>query len=159
MSTRSTVHANFSIERDYPYPPARVFHAFADEGAKASWFADSPAEMSTDRLEFDFRVGGLERLAMQVKDGPSITYDARYEDIVTNERIVSSYIMTMDGERISVSVATTEFVATDAGTRLILTEQGAFLDGLDNNAQREQGTRELLQSLGQALEDGLNDDA
>jgi hypothetical protein len=59
--------------------------------------------------------------------------------------------MTMDGQRISVSVATLEFLPDDAGTRFILTEQGAYLDGLDTNAQREEGTVELLDQLGKFL--------
>ncbi len=33
------------------------------------------------------------------------------------------------------------------GTRLVFTEQGAFLDGHDNVAQREEGARGLLEAL------------
>ena len=58
----------------------------------------------------------------------------------------------MDGQRISVSVATLEFIPADNGTRLILTEQGAYLDGLDTSAQREEGTRGLLDALATYLE-------
>lgn len=151
MTERSTAHARFTIEREYPYPPARVFGAFSDATAKAAWFGEPAEQMTTDSVEFDFRVGGRELLAMQVKDGPAITYEARYEDIVENERIVTSYFMTMDGERISVSIATTEFVGRGSATKLIFTEQGVFLDGLDTAAQREEGTRELLEALGRAL--------
>ena len=38
-----------------------------------------------------------------------------------------------------------------AGTRLILTEQGAFLDGYDDPALREHGTQGLLDALGASL--------
>jgi hypothetical protein len=37
------------------------------------------------------------------------------------------------------------------GTRLTYTEQGTFLDGHDTPAQREQGTRDLLDALGAEL--------
>ena len=37
------------------------------------------------------------------------------------------------------------------GTRLTLTEHGAFLDGHEDPALREQGTRWLLEKLGEAL--------
>jgi uncharacterized protein YndB with AHSA1/START domain len=40
----------------------------------------------------------------------------------------------------------------DTGTRLVYTEQGACLDGLDTPDAREHGTRELLDALGTALE-------
>ena len=56
-----------------------------------------------------------------------------------------------DESRISVSLATVELKPKDAGTRLIYTEQGAFLDGYDNPAQREHGTIELLDALGAEL--------
>ena len=51
------------------------------------------------------------------------------------------------------SVATVEFLDQGASTRLILTEQGVFLDGHDTAAQREEGTRGLLGSLARFLED------
>lgn len=54
--------------------------------------------------------------------------------------------MHLDDKRISVSLATAEF--TLSGTRLIYTEQGAFFDGNDTLAAREQGTRDLLDALG-----------
>lgn len=68
-----------------------------------------------------------------------------------DERIVITYDMHLDEKRISVSLATMEFKPEGAGTRLIFTEQGAFLDGYDIPAQREQGTRDLLDALGEEL--------
>jgi uncharacterized protein YndB with AHSA1/START domain len=80
------------------------------------------------------------------------SYDAVYRDIVPNERIVSTYEMHMDDKRISVSVATVEFLAAGRGTKLILTEQGAFLDGFDKPEFRERGTGDLLDALGKELQ-------
>jgi uncharacterized protein YndB with AHSA1/START domain len=150
--TRTVVHDTFVIERSFPASPARVFLAFADPKAKIRWFGEPDAAVPAPH-EIDFRVGGRESLSGDAPgDGPHFTYDAVYQDIVDNERIVYSYDMTMDGRRISVSVATLEFLSEANGTRLILTEQGVFLDGLDTNAIREQGTRELLEALAQYLE-------
>ena len=39
MTERSVTHATFVIERTYHASPARVFNAFADQAAKARWFA------------------------------------------------------------------------------------------------------------------------
>jgi hypothetical protein len=47
--------------------------------------------------------------------------------------------MFVDGIRISVSVATAEFAPEGDGTRLVFTAQGAFLDGHETPARREQG--------------------
>jgi hypothetical protein len=48
-------------------------------------------------------------------------------------------------------VATVEFHDSGCGTELVLTEQGAFLDGHETAAQREEGTRSLLESLAASL--------
>jgi uncharacterized protein YndB with AHSA1/START domain len=61
--------------------------------------------------------------------------------------------MAADGQRLSVSVATVQFLNQGASTRLVLTEQGVFLDGRDTAAQREEGTRGLLDALARLLED------
>src|SRR5579883_1515062 len=146
MSARSVTHATFVIERSYPVAPARVFAAWADPAAKARWFA-GPDESQSGPHELDFRVGGRERVSGGPPGGPVHSYDARYHDIVPNDRIISSYDMYMDETRISSSLATVEFLAAGSGTRLIYTEQGAFLDGHDTPAQREHGTAELLDAL------------
>ncbi|MGI8665135.1 MAG: SRPBCC family protein [Jatrophihabitans sp.] len=150
--TRSIAHDRFVIERSYPASPARVYAAFADPAAKIRWFGDPDSEVGASH-EIDFRVGGRESLSGGAPgSGATFTFDALYQDIVDNERIVYSYDMTMDGKRISVSLATLEFLADGGGTRLILTELGAYLDGLDTNAVRQQGTEELLDALGRFLD-------
>ena len=65
---------------------------------------------------------------------PAIVYTATFQDIVPNERIVTTYDMTADQKRISVSLATVEVKAEGKGTRLTLTEQGAYLDGSDDGS-------------------------
>jgi len=80
------------------------------------------------------------------------TYEAIYHDIVPDERIVSTYNMWMDGALISVSIATVDLKASGGGTALKYTEQGAFLDGLDQPSIREHGVRELYETLGNYLE-------
>lgn len=68
-----------------------------------------------------------------------------------NRRIVFTYAMDHDETRISVSLATLEFAPARGGTRLVFTEQGAFLDGRDALAQREQANSALLEELDEVL--------
>ncbi len=150
MSDRSTTHATFVIERTYDAQPSRVWRAWADPDEKLRWFG--PQELRKPEHELEFRVGGLERMTVQAPDGALYTYVARFQDIVEGQRFIHTYEMYRDEARISVSVATVELAAEGAGTRLTLTEQGAFLDGLDTPAEREHGTRELLDTLAAALE-------
>jgi uncharacterized protein YndB with AHSA1/START domain len=143
MSGRSVEHATFVVERKYEASPERAFAAWADPEAKARWFVDSDAY-----LELDFRVGGRERSRGTAPDGRAYSYDALFQDIVPAERIVYAYDMLIQETRISVSLATVEFTPMgDNGTRLVFTEQGAFLDGHESPARRAQGMGSLLDAL------------
>jgi uncharacterized protein YndB with AHSA1/START domain len=147
---RSVTHATFTIERIYDAAPERVFKAFADPKAKAQWFG-GPEGWTSSGLESDFRVGGHERESGGPQGGPVHTYEATYHDIVENERLVFTYDMYLDDERISVSLASVELKPAGEQTTLIYTEAGAYLDGFDIPDQREQGTRDLLDNLDVAL--------
>ncbi|MCC7369438.1 MAG: SRPBCC family protein [Chloroflexi bacterium] len=151
MTARTVTHATFVIERTYPASPARVFSAFADPTLKFQWFG-GPAEWDRDEPELDFRVGGRETSRGGPKGGPVHAFDARYYDIVPNERIVFAYDLHLDETRISVSLATVDLKPVGKGTKLTFTEQGAFLDGWDHPEEREHGTGLLLNALGAFLE-------
>lgn len=150
MTERTVTHAIFTIERTYDASAARVFTAWADPAIKRRWFA-GPDEVGAGEHELDFRVGGREINRGGPPGGPVYTFEGRYQDIVPERRIVYTYDMYLDETRISVSLATVEFEPGDTGTRLIFTEQGAFLDGADKPQYREQGTGDLLDALGAEL--------
>jgi uncharacterized protein YndB with AHSA1/START domain len=148
ITGRSTEHATFEIERVYEAAPARVFAAWADPAAKARWFG--PTDSGRERT-LDFRVGGRERFLAGGPDGAQYTYEASYQEIVADRRILYTYTLDRDETRISASLATVELESADAGTRLRYTEQAVYLDGHDTPAAREHGTREILEKLGAAL--------
>jgi len=153
-TTRNVTHATFVIERVYPQSPARVFHAFADPKAKAKWFHGPADEWSEETREMDFRIGGRETSVGQLhRDATPHAFSALYQDIVPDRRIVFSYDMLIGDRRISVSLTTIELKPEGQGTRLLFTEQGAYLDGYDDAGSRERGTRELLDQLGRSLMD------
>jgi uncharacterized protein YndB with AHSA1/START domain len=150
MTERTVTHATFALDRTYDASPARVFAAWAKPEAKARWFVGPDNWRKSDH-QLDFRVGGSEHVSGGPPGGPIHHYDAIYQDIVPNERIIYGYDMHLDDTRISVSLATVEFRAAGEGTRLIFTEQGAFLDGFDDPKLRERGSIDLLENLGKEL--------
>ncbi len=143
MQEKFVKHGTFVIEKTYPASREQVYEAMADAEAKARWF--------TKPEVFEFRVGGREFSSGEAPDGRLFTFDATYQEIVPLERIVYTYVMDLNGVRFSVSVTTIELTDTDGGTKLTFTEQGAFFDGLDAVEDREHGSRELLELLGNSL--------
>ena len=144
------VHRTFSVERAYPAPPARVFAAFADPGTKRRWLAEGPGS-EVDEFTLDFRVGGFERTRFRFVGGAPVRNDTLFLDIVPDERIVLAYALTAEEVRTSAALTTVELAADGGGTRLLLTEQVAFLDGVDGTASRRSGWGALLDRLGDAL--------
>jgi uncharacterized protein YndB with AHSA1/START domain len=150
--TTSVIHDTFTLERDYPASRKHVFHAFADLATKRRWFAAPDDWEPVGEHTLEFRVGGREHESGRQPDGgPTHTFDAVYHDIVDDERIVYSYTMTLDGEPISVSLTTIELEPRGSGSRLRLTEHGAYFEGADSPAVRKEGTSELLDALGRFL--------
>ncbi len=154
MTTEHSVaHGSFTIERTYAATPQRVFAAWASQAAKDLWYgAGDDFLASLDRYELDFRVGGLERLDGTLPNGRAFRYEAVYQDIIDDTRIIASYDVRIDGRRTSVSLMTVELLPTTGGTTLRMTEQGAFLDGLDSNEQRQLGAADSLDKLGAHLD-------
>lgn len=145
---RSTAHDTMVLERIYQASAARVFAAWADPGVKRYWFTGGD---DAGEYTLDFRVGGTEFSRSAAPDGEVYTYEAHYQDIVLDQRIVYTNHMLRGGDRISVSLTSVELRPDPAGTRLVLTEHGVYLDGLDRPEYRTQGIAEQLEALARVL--------
>ncbi|MBN9317801.1 MAG: SRPBCC family protein [Devosia sp.] len=150
MTDRSIAHGSFTVERTYRHAPAKVFQAWANPEFKRQWFGSPSPDKPTDVM--DFRVGGREYNESE-HQGSTYTFDVLYRDIVPDNRIIYTYEMAMNGRRISVSLATVELFPDGSGTRMVVKEDGAFLDGLDTCKQREDGTNYIIDLLGKWLDE------
>jgi len=145
----SITHGSFTVVRSYDADPARVFRAWSDPAAKAIWFG-AEGEGADSTHELDFRIGGREVNRGEF-EGAVYRYEAVYHDIVEGERIVYAYDMYKDDARISVSLGSVELEPAPGGTRLTYTENAAFFDGADTPEQRQAGTEQIFDALGDAL--------
>jgi uncharacterized protein YndB with AHSA1/START domain len=150
MTDHSVTHATFVIERAYRAPPARVFGAWADPAVKTRWFTGA-LDPGAAAMKMDFRVGGTEQTTSGTDGGPVISYEGLFRDIVPGTRIVVANFIDVDGRRISVSQFTVHFSPEGSGTRLVVTEQGAYLDGHDSPESRATGIRAQLEALAAEL--------
>jgi uncharacterized protein YndB with AHSA1/START domain len=148
---RSAVHATFCIERTFEFSCAKVFRALTDPAAKAKWFAGGDGYTILLR-EMDVRPGGREIVKGRWASGIVSNFEAIYHDVVPDARLVYSYQMHLDERKISVSLTTFELKPTETGTQLLMTEQGAFLDGHDDAGSRERGSNFLIDALGKSLQ-------
>ncbi len=146
--TGNVTHASFTIERDFPQPPARVFAAWSDPAARQRWFVEDP-NFAVSEYEQDFRTGGREKGRFS-QDGKLFYYnDTIIWQIVPDRRIVVSYTMGTDAGIFSASLVTVEIMPRGEGTKVLFTEQGAFFDNADGPEMRKQGWTELIGKMAQ----------
>jgi uncharacterized protein YndB with AHSA1/START domain len=152
---RPVVHRTLTVERTYAASPTRVFAAWVDPEIKARWFVGPADQWKVLRRELDLRVGGQELLVGQLVGSATETrYEARYHVIVPDRRLVYVYDMQHGGGHLSTSLATVDFERTaKGGTRMVLTEQAAFMDGEDGAAGRQQGIAAHFELMAPLVED------
>ncbi|MBT9525044.1 MAG: SRPBCC domain-containing protein [Rhizobacter sp.] len=145
MKHTPATHTDLVIERELAAAPEAVFHAWADPEAKRSW-SDCHAEHTT-HYQLDFRLFGHETHRVAYPDGRVQDIEKVFFDITAGRRIVFAYDIRLDGRPLSVSLVTVEFFAAKRGTRMVYTEQLAYLDGHEDRAERLRGTEEGLDRL------------
>jgi uncharacterized protein YndB with AHSA1/START domain len=146
MIERTVQHDTIVLDRLFDASPARVFAAWADPAGRArSYVPEDDWEMAEH--EQDFRVGGREATRFGPKGDPLYSSEGRYLDIVPDARIISAGTMHRGDTRISTTLCTIEVLAEGTGTRLILTDQSAFLDGGEKPSDREGGWGAILDKL------------
>ena len=149
MKSTPSTHTDFVIKREFAATPEAVFQAWADPQAKRRW-SDCHAEHTTE-YRLDFRPLGHETHKVVHPDGRVQQIEKVYFDIVDARRIVFAYDIRLDARRLSASLVTVEFFASRRGSRMVYTEQLAYLDGHEDRDQRLHGTEESLDRLGLEL--------
>jgi uncharacterized protein YndB with AHSA1/START domain len=143
----SVHHDTLTVSRDLAAPVATVFGLWADAKALERWYVPGDEGWKCQILEHDFEVGGRKHLSFGPTGEPAFEEDCRFEDIVTDERILFSMTVSSPKARLTTSMVSVEFSSIDSGTRVLMTEQIAILDGGDTSAEREKGWGEVFDRL------------
>jgi uncharacterized protein YndB with AHSA1/START domain len=147
----TVTHNTFVIERTYPKPVDKVFHAFADPATKQKWFAGNRDTLATESHQLDFQPGGTEVTRYRFTAGPfqgtPLVNHTTYQDIVPGKRIVFAYTMTIGDHRMSAALVTIELRPEGEGTHLTFTEQAAFFEHSDGPEMRKEGWTKILANV------------
>jgi uncharacterized protein YndB with AHSA1/START domain len=100
------------MTRVFDAPKQLVFEAWSKAEYLSRWF--TPAPLTTYGCELDFRPGGVFRLTMRTPDGIAYPMDARFTEIVSDERIV--FAATVHGDLKILTTVT--FVENEGKTTL-----------------------------------------
>ncbi|MGH9563480.1 MAG: SRPBCC domain-containing protein [Terracidiphilus sp.] len=145
------IHATCVVERSFSKPAKTVFAALSEPDKVRQWMGGGK---HSDLVEFncDFREGGRQLLQYKMRPGTPIageviTNEGQFKHIVADERIVMESTMKRGNRIFSASQVTFELVPGEKGTDLIITHQGAFFEGADGPAMREQGWNGLADKL------------
>lgn len=143
-------HKTFVVERELAASPKHAFRFFSESALKERWTSCHP-DWTVLEEEFDFRVGGVEAKRWRTSEGQEQTFFARYLDIVPARRIIYAFDMGFAGKRLSASLATVELFAVAARTRMVFTEQIAWLGDAGSLQLRVAGTGEGLDVLADTI--------
>ncbi|NZA26490.1 SRPBCC domain-containing protein [Luteimonas sp. SJ-92] len=147
----SLPHACVRLDRTYPVPSSAVFAAWSRRDAVLDWCSPGPG-WTFEYDAFDFRTGGTDVCRFGPEAGPVWTNRNRYEQILPQQRIVYTSTLSSGGALGFAGLVTVEFEDAGGQCRMLLTEQGAYLDGSDDSAGHRAGWNDMLDALGEHLQ-------
>lgn len=74
------------MSREFDAPKSLVWEAWSKAEYLSRWF--TPAPLTTPSCEVDLRTGGVFRLVMRMPDGLDLPMDARFTEVVPEDKIV-----------------------------------------------------------------------
>jgi len=151
MADLSTDHGTVVVERTLDVPVARVYAAFADAKERASWGAPSDTAVFIYD-ETNFTVGGRDLARCGAKDDPRFHVEARYVDIVGEQRVVWTEAIHEADTLLAVNITTLELMPDGERTRLKVTVQVTSFVGAGMIESTEAGHKGSLANMARYLE-------
>ena len=107
------------ITREFDAPRHLVYRACTTPELVRQWWGAQRGEVTS--VEIDLRVGGRWRFVMVANGGHEVAFHGEYQEIVPNERTVSTEVYEMPGvpaDQLPATVNTSTFSETDGRTTL-----------------------------------------
>jgi uncharacterized protein YndB with AHSA1/START domain len=138
------------ISREFDAPRDLVYRAWTTPELIKGWWSGDQGEVTS--VEVDLRVGGTWRYVMTANAGFEVAFHGEYQEIVTNEKIVSTEVF--EGMPDAAAVSTTTWTEQDGRTTVKLLVQHSSKEHRD--AHVNSGMETGLQSSWAALEQVAN---
>src|SRR5947209_9066391 len=142
------------IEREFDAPRDLVFKAYTTPELVKRWWHAKRGEVTL--VEIDLQVGGKWRYVMVTPDGTEVGFHAQYQEVVPDERLVSTEVYEGLPEGVSeedaATLNTTTFAEADGRTRLTILVQAKSKVARDAiiDSGMEDGLQDALDLLDQA---------
>jgi uncharacterized protein YndB with AHSA1/START domain len=140
------------IKRDFDAPRHLVYEAYTTPELVKRWWHAKRGEVTL--VEIDLRVGGRWRYVMIARDGTEVGFHGEYQEVVPNERLVSTEVYEGLPEGVSEADAatlnTTTFTEAEGRTTLTILVQAK--SKIARDAIIESGMEDGLQDAFDLLE-------
>jgi uncharacterized protein YndB with AHSA1/START domain len=142
------------IEREFDAPRRLVFEAYTKPELVKRWWHARRGEVTL--VEIDLRVGGRWRYVMVTPDGSEVGFHGEYQEVVPDQRLVSTEVYEGLPEGVSeedaATLNTTTFTEADERTTLTLLVQAKSKVSRDAiiESGMEDGLQDALDLLEQA---------
>jgi uncharacterized protein YndB with AHSA1/START domain len=147
------VQQTLVFERKLSATPSAVFAAYADARERAKWSAPSPTA-AVVYASTDFQVGGADHFRCGSVDDLRFAGVVQYLDIVAEQRIVYSEVISAAGARLSVSLVTWEMRPNGESTHLVVTAHVVSFVGDDIILGTRDGMNGALDNFGRLVDGG-----
>jgi uncharacterized protein YndB with AHSA1/START domain len=137
------------ITREFDAPRHLVFRAWTTPELISRWWSGDRGEVTS--IEVDLRVGGAWRYVMTANQGFEVAFHGEYQEVVPDERIVSTEIF--EGAPGAAAVTTTSFAEQDGRTTVSILVQHSSRENRDMhvNSGMEDGLQEAMDHLDQVV--------
>ena len=135
------------ISREFAAPRHLVYRAWTTPELIKRWWGGDRGEVTS--AEVDLRPGGMWRYVMTAKAGFEVAFHGEYQQIIPDERIVSTEVF--EGMPDKAAISTTTFTEQGGRTTLTILVQHASKEDRDMhiNSGMEAGMQESLHHLEQ----------
>jgi uncharacterized protein YndB with AHSA1/START domain len=137
------------ITREFDAPRELVYRAWTTPELIARWWSGDRGQVTS--VEVDLRVGGTWRYVMRTDRGFEVAFHGEYQEVVPNERIVSSEVF--EGAPDAPALSTVTFTETAGRTTLSILSRYPSPENRDAviRSGMESGMQEAFDHLAQVV--------